>query len=412
MKTEKTKLRRIPRRGHHDRETIISILDKEFVCHIGFVHEGYPVVIPTLYGRDGEFLYVHGSMASRMMKDLSGGLPLSITVTRVNGLVLARSSFHHSMNYESVVLFGHATEVTDKAEKIHGFKAVSDHIIADRWEEVRPILDNEIKATMLLKIPIEEASAKIRAEGIKDDKADYELDIWGRHHPGSSGLGGSGPRRKSQSRNTGFSISRPIFEKKKRMSLFKEDFVLENQRLRLMPSSLSDLEHLYQIADQRIWAHSSTSIRNRQDMFRYLEKAGLDRQNEVRQELTVIDKLTGAYCGCSSFENISIPHRRLEIGWTWLGLQFQGKGINKIAKYLMLAYVFEQLEFERVEFRVRGTNAQSQRALEKIGAVREGRLRSYFEAEGQRHDFIYFSILREEWPQLKAGIFAAVSHPE
>ena len=136
------------------------------------------MVIPTLYGREGEYLYVHGSMASRMMKDLSAGIELSLTVTRVNGLVLARSSFHHSMNYESVVLFGKGYEVTDREEKIHGLKVVSDHIIADRWEEVRPILDNEIKATMLLKIPIEEASAKIRAEGIKDDRPDYELDIW------------------------------------------------------------------------------------------------------------------------------------------------------------------------------------------------------------------------------------------
>ncbi len=178
METPKTKLRRIPSRGHHDHETIYSILDKEFVCHIGFIHQGYPVVIPTLYGRDKEYLYVHGSMASRMMKDLSAGIQLSFTVTRVNSLVLARSSFHHSMNYESVVLFGTAEEVKDRAEKIRGLKVVSDHIIDGRWEEVRPILDNEIKATMLLKIKIEEASAKIRAQGIKDDKSDYDLDIW------------------------------------------------------------------------------------------------------------------------------------------------------------------------------------------------------------------------------------------
>ena len=178
LQTDRTKVRRIPRRGSYDVDTVYSILDKEFVCHIGFIHEGYPVVIPTLYGRAGNLLYVHGSMASRMMKNLSGGIDLSLTVTRVNGLVLARSSFHHSMNYESVVLFGKATEVTNREEKIQGLKAVSDHIIADRWEEVRPILDNEIKATMLLKIPIEEASAKIRAEGIKDDTPDYELDIW------------------------------------------------------------------------------------------------------------------------------------------------------------------------------------------------------------------------------------------
>lgn len=175
---ERTRVKRLPKRGHYDAETIYNILDKEFVCHIGFIYDGYPVVIPTLYGRKDAHLYVHGSSASRMLKNLSQGIDVSVAITRVNGLVLARSGFHHSMNYESVVIFGTATEVEAEDEKLNALKCISDHIIAGRWEEVRPTKDNELKATKVLKLPLEEASAKIRTGGPKDDDEDYGLNIW------------------------------------------------------------------------------------------------------------------------------------------------------------------------------------------------------------------------------------------
>ncbi len=178
MTTNKTKIKRVPKRGQYDRETIHQILDKEFVCHVGFIHEGYPVVIPTLYGRHQNDLYLHGSMASRMMKALSTGIDVCLTVTRVNGLVLARSAFHHSANYESVVLFGKAMAITDPDEKLMGLQLVSEHIIPSRWQEVRQPNTKELKGTMLLKIPIDEASAKVRTGGPVDDKEDYDLNIW------------------------------------------------------------------------------------------------------------------------------------------------------------------------------------------------------------------------------------------
>ena len=178
MTTNRTKIKRVPKRGQYDQETIHQILDKEFVCHVGFIHESYPVVIPTLYGRYHNHLYLHGSMASRMMKALSTGIDVCLTVTRVNGLVLARSAFHHSANYESVVLFGKAIAVTDADEKLRGLQLVSEHIIPGRWQEVRQPNAKELKATMLLKIPIDEASAKVRTGGPVDDKEDYDLNIW------------------------------------------------------------------------------------------------------------------------------------------------------------------------------------------------------------------------------------------
>ncbi len=178
MKTERTKVRRRADRGAYDRETINGILDREFICQIGFVHEGYPVVIPTLYGREGDFLYFHGANASRMLKTMEQGLPISLNVTRTTGLVLARSAFHHSLNYESVTLFGTAKVVSDPGSKLRALKVISDQVLEHRWEEVRQPSEKELNATQVLELEITEGSAKIRAEGVGDDKADYELDIW------------------------------------------------------------------------------------------------------------------------------------------------------------------------------------------------------------------------------------------
>ena len=178
MATKKTKVKRVPKRGHYDKETIHSILDKEFMCHVGFVHDGYPVVIPTLYGRQLDKLYLHGSTASRMMRDLQQGVPISVCVSRVNGLVLARSAFHHSANYESVVLFGTARLIEDQEAKNQALTVISEHVIKGRWEEVRGPNEKELKGTAVLEFLIDEASAKIRTGGPVDDKEDYELDIW------------------------------------------------------------------------------------------------------------------------------------------------------------------------------------------------------------------------------------------
>lgn len=175
---EKIRVKRVPKRGIYDKETIYKILDKEFICHVGFVYHDSPVVIPTLYGRKNNDLYLHGSMASRMMKSLKEGIDISISVTRVNGLVLARSAFHHSANYESVVLFGKAYLVEGDEAKNEALKYISDHIIEGRWEEIRQPNAKELKATMVLKIPIEQASAKVRTGGPVDDKPEYELNIW------------------------------------------------------------------------------------------------------------------------------------------------------------------------------------------------------------------------------------------
>lgn len=179
----KSKLRRIPSRGAYDKETIYNILDQEFLCHVGFVYEGYPVVIPTMFGRRDDTIILHGSAVSRMLKTLEEGIPVSICVSRLNGLVLARSAFHHSLNYQSVVLFGTALEIEDPTGKMAALKVVSDQMLPGRWEEARHPTENELKATKVLEVKIEEASSKVRTGPPGDDAPDYELDIWARVVP-------------------------------------------------------------------------------------------------------------------------------------------------------------------------------------------------------------------------------------
>jgi len=178
LQTERTKLKRLPKRGHFDRETVYAILDEGFICHVGFAPQGQPFVIPTGYARVDDKLYIHGSQASRMLRTLSGGLDACVTVTIVDGLVLARSAFHHSINYRSVVIFGRATIVEDREEKIAALVALSEHIVRGRWADVREPNEEELIKTTVLELPLVEASAKVRTGPPIDDEEDYALPMW------------------------------------------------------------------------------------------------------------------------------------------------------------------------------------------------------------------------------------------
>ena len=176
--TPRTRVVREAQRAVYDRNAINQILDEAFLCHVGFVADGQPYVIPTSYGRDGDVLYVHGSAASRMLRNLDQGIPVCITVTLLDGLVLARSVFNHSMNYRSVVILGTATLVDDPAEKLAALRALSEHILPQRWDDSRQPNEKELKATSVLKISIEEFSAKVRVGPPIDDEEDYSFPTW------------------------------------------------------------------------------------------------------------------------------------------------------------------------------------------------------------------------------------------
>lgn len=176
-KSIKSRIKRLPDRAVYNRETIYRILDRERFCHVGIIYNNYPVVIPTLFGRKDDHLYLHGATVSRLITELEKNINVCITIANISGFVLARSAFHHSMNYESVVIFGKG-ELIDNQEKEEALKIISDHILPGRWEEVRPPNRKELKATKVIKITIKEASAKVRNGGPKDEKADMDLDIW------------------------------------------------------------------------------------------------------------------------------------------------------------------------------------------------------------------------------------------
>jgi uncharacterized protein len=176
--TPRTRLVREADRAVYDREAAYRILDEGFLCHVGFIADGQPFVIPTSYGRQDDNLYVHGSAASRMLRQLKEAVPVCITVTLLDGLVLARSIFNHSMNYRSVVIVGKATLVDDPEEKLEALRLLSEHIIPGRWVDSRQPNERELKATSVLRVPIEEFSAKVRVGPVIDDEEDYSFPTW------------------------------------------------------------------------------------------------------------------------------------------------------------------------------------------------------------------------------------------
>jgi hypothetical protein len=176
--TPRTRVVREPERANYDREVVNRILDEAFICHVGFAIDGQPFVIPTSYGRYHDVLYIHGSSASRMLRNVSAGIPMCVTVTLLDGLVLARSIFNHSMNYRSVVVLGTGTAIEDREEKLTALRLLSEHIVPGRWNEARPPNEKELKATTIIRLPIQEFSAKIRGGPAIDDEEDYSFPVW------------------------------------------------------------------------------------------------------------------------------------------------------------------------------------------------------------------------------------------
>jgi uncharacterized protein len=178
LHTDRTTVRRHPERGAYDRETIHAVLDAGFICHVGFVLNGRPCIIPTIYARDGDRLFIHGASVSRIMQGGRDQIDLCVTVTHVDGFVLARSPFFHSVNYRSVVIFGRGTTVTDPAQKREALRLTTNQVVRGRWEELREPSEQEMKATGVLELPITEASAKIRTGGPRDGDEDARRPVW------------------------------------------------------------------------------------------------------------------------------------------------------------------------------------------------------------------------------------------
>lgn len=187
--TPRTKIRRLPKRGSYDKQVVHAILDQGFICHVGFAVDAQPYVIPTVYARDDATLYVHGSAVSRMLRTLTQEVPVCITVTLLDGLVLARSAFHHSLNYRSVVMLGNARLVDEPERKWRALHLITNHVVPARWEEARTPNELELRQTSVLALPLDEVSAKIRSGPPVDDDEDYALPVWAGVVPVETRLG-------------------------------------------------------------------------------------------------------------------------------------------------------------------------------------------------------------------------------
>jgi hypothetical protein len=187
--TERTRVRRKPTRGSYDKQLVHAILDEALSCHLGFAIDGQPYVIPMIHARDGETLYLHGSKASRALLTLEGGARCCVTATLVDGIVLARAALHHSLNYRSVVVLGSAREVTNPAEKRAALDTIVEHIVPGRTTEARGVSEEDLKATLVLAVPLEEVSAKVRTGPPVDNREDHELDVWAGELPLAAAAG-------------------------------------------------------------------------------------------------------------------------------------------------------------------------------------------------------------------------------
>ncbi|PIW28372.1 MAG: flavin-nucleotide-binding protein [Rhodospirillales bacterium CG15_BIG_FIL_POST_REV_8_21_14_020_66_15] len=187
--TERSKVKRLPMRAAYDRATVDAILDSGLLCHVGYVIDGAPYVTATCYWRHGDLVYWHGSAASRMLRTVTGGVPVCVTVSHLDGIVFARSGFHHSVNYRGVTLFGEAQKIENPAEKLAALKHFTDRLTPGRWEELRKTTDQELKGTTVCALAIDEGSAKVRTGGPVDDEPDYDLDVWAGVVPVSTVMG-------------------------------------------------------------------------------------------------------------------------------------------------------------------------------------------------------------------------------
>jgi uncharacterized protein len=178
MQTPRTTPSRLAKRADYEAETIYSILDEALFCTVGYVQDGQPMAIPTIHAREGNSLYIHGSVGSHFIRSIENGAPVCITVMLADGLVLAKSAFHHSVNYRSVVVFANAEKVTGEAEKMQALALITDHLVPGRWADLRPTTDSELRKTTVLRFSLEEASAKIRAAGVGDNPEDMDLPTW------------------------------------------------------------------------------------------------------------------------------------------------------------------------------------------------------------------------------------------
>ncbi|GAA1812117.1 GNAT family N-acetyltransferase [Planosporangium flavigriseum] len=393
--TPRTTALRYRDRLSYDADVVHAILDEAYLCHLGFVVDGEPRVLPTLHVRVDDTLYVHGSTGSRPLLAARGpsGLPVSVAVTLLDGLVLARSQFDHSANYRSVVAHGVARLVEDENEKRRILNTLMDKLGAGRAADSRPPTDRELTQTAVLALPLREVSAKVRAGGVKDDPADYALPHWAGVVPLRLVPGSPQP-------DAGVTVPVPAYLRPAR-SPWLDQATMRGNHVTLEPLDLSHVDELFAAtADDEVWSWLSNRRPADRDEMAAIVAGALDAWHAgARVPWVQRDSTTGEVIGTTSFYSIDPDRRAVAIGYTFIGRPWWRTGVNTESKLLLLSRAFDTLGAERVEWHTDIRNERSQRAIERLGASREGILRRHRQhPDGTWRDTVLYSMTVDEWP--------------
>ncbi|GAB3381574.1 bifunctional pyridoxamine 5'-phosphate oxidase family protein/GNAT family N-acetyltransferase [Micromonospora halotolerans] len=399
--TGRTTASRYRDRMHYDRETVHALIDEAYHCALGFTVDGEPRVLPTLVVRVDDTLYVHGSTGSRPLlaaRD-GAGLPVCVAVTHLDGLVFGRSQFHHSANYRSVVAHGTARLVTDEQEKARVLTALVEKLGAGRSADSRPPTRRELAETAVLALPLREVSVRIRAAGVSDEPADYDLPYWAGVVPLRVTRGLPEP-------DAGVTAPVPAYLRPA-PSPWLEPVVLRGEHVVLEPLDESHAEELYAaLDDEEVWRYVGSPRPGGVDEMAANIRSALDAHRRgVRMPWVQRCAVTGAMVGTTSYYQPDEELRTVEIGYTQLGRPWWRTGINTEAKLLLLTRAFEELDAVRVTWQTSSLNERSQRAIARLGAVREGTLRSNRRrADGTWRESALYSMLDSEWPNAQATL--------
>jgi uncharacterized protein len=393
--TARTTPRRLAERVSYDRAAAYAILDEAYVCHLALAG---PRVLPTLHVRLGDTLYVHGSTGSGPLLALTDGGPVCVAVTLIDGLVVARSQFHHSANYRSVVVYGTATPVTDVATRRRVLDALVDKVAPGRAAQTRPPTAKELASTGVLAIPLDEFSVKARGHGVADDPADLDLPHWAGVVPLRLTRGLPEP-------DAAVAVPVPAHLREPR-SPWLEPVVLEGKHVRLEPLDRCHAAELFSALDDEE-VHRYNPVPRPRDVGGMAEAIGakLAEAAAGRRVAWVLKAPSGAVVGTTSYCPVDEYSRTVHIGSTQVARPWWRTGVNTEAKLLLMTRAFEELGAVRVEWQVDNLNVRSQRAVERLGATREGVLRKHRRrADGTFRDSVFYGMTDDEWPAAKKAL--------
>jgi RimJ/RimL family protein N-acetyltransferase/nitroimidazol reductase NimA-like FMN-containing flavoprotein (pyridoxamine 5'-phosphate oxidase superfamily) len=393
--TDRTTATRSRHRMHYERDKAHAILDEAFDCAVAFVVDGEPRLLPTLHVRVGDTLYLHGSTGGRMALTSRGdGIPVCVSVTLLDGLVYARSQFHHSANYRSVVAHGLARPVTDPAEKAEAMRALVEKVGAGRATDSRPPNKQEMAQTSVLALPLVEVSVRAREGGVADDEEDLGLPHWAGVLPMRRVAGPPEPAPDVPVPPPAYLPGRPSTE-------WQTPVLLEGRHVRLEPLSPSHAPALLEaLDDEEVWRHiPKVQPRTVAEMGEDIAEVIRGQWRGDRSGWAQVDPVTGTVMGMTTYHDIDQERRSVGIGHTMLGRKWWRTGVNTEAKLLLLERAFDVLGAAKVFWFTDIRNERSQQAIARLGASRDGVLRRQrLRPDGSWRDTVLFAMTADEWP--------------